>query len=538
MASPMARDLRPLLALGALLTSALLAAKRSFPTHDIEDAVSYLLLLLALAWAALRLAAYALDQADVPASTAAAAASTTATAAATSAAKTPQPANTIRILYLEYMPAWLAYKAADWMQGPYFHEVYANKMIDGKPMSESLISVMFLAGFVASMLVGTFAGPLTDSYGRRAGCIAFALLHSLGALSTLSDSLPLLLLGRACSGVAASLLQIAPEAWLISRHARLGLPPSTLQDVMGWAFFGDSIVAILAGRAATAAAEAAGATAPFLLSLVLLGLGALYSTLMWRENYGAAAAAAATDGGLARQLEDGLRATRASPAILALSITQALFEGSIMIFVLVWGSSVSQAAGDDVSVPFGSIFSCLMVGCVCGGAVVSLLSSYRVPAERFMPPVLFAAATALAAAATTVAGAAPVVRLAMPPWLKLTLCYVAFEAAVGVYFPAMGGLRSKHVPEQHRGAVMSLSRVPLNLLVIGVALGRDALGDAGSLLLAAVALVLASAAMSALGNDAKGLTIDKSPKPGPKRRQASPVRRVTRSATPARRKSG
>lgn len=66
------------------------------------------------------------------------------------------------------------------------------------------------------------------------------------------------------------------------------------------------------------------------------------------------------------------------------------------------------------------------------------------------------------------------------------------KVAVGVYFPAVGGMRSTHLPDAQRGTLTALSRVPLNLLVVAVALGRERLGTAGALRCAAAALAAAA----------------------------------------------
>jgi MFS family permease len=207
-------------------------------SHDeLEPTIDKLLITLACTWVALagvrRLAAGSRAPAESPASVASAAA--------------------LRSLQWRYLPAWLCFKAADWMQGSYFHEVYSS-MVDpatGAPLSQRAISALFLAGFVSSAVVGTAAGSLVDSYGRRAGCLAFSVVYSASALSVLASELPLLAAGRLLGGVATSLLMSAPEAWLCSEHARLGLPPSTLGGLFGWAYFADSIVAILAGQVRT-----------------------------------------------------------------------------------------------------------------------------------------------------------------------------------------------------------------------------------------------------------------------------------------------
>jgi len=43
-----------------------------------------------------------------------------------------------------------------------------------------------------------------------------------------------------------------------------------------------------------------------------------------------------------------------------------------------------------------------------------------------------------------------------------------FEIGVGIYFPIIGTLKSTHIPEESRSAVMNLFRLPLNILVVVV----------------------------------------------------------------------
>ena len=56
-------------------------------------------------------------------------------------------------------------------------------------------------------------------------------------------------------------------------------------------------------------------------------------------------------------------------------------------------------------------------------------------------------------------------------------CFFFFEAAVGVYWPSMGILKSQHVPEQIRATIYNLFRVPLNMLVVLVLLNLGVLSD-------------------------------------------------------------
>lgn len=100
---------------------------------------------------------------------------------------------------------------ADWLQGPYFYEVYSSKVINGTPVTLDLVSKLFLVGFASTGLFGPWLGRFVDTVGRKAGTLAFAGLYTLGAISTTSNILPILLLGRVAGGLGTSLLFSAPE---------------------------------------------------------------------------------------------------------------------------------------------------------------------------------------------------------------------------------------------------------------------------------------------------------------------------------------
>ena len=94
------------------------------------------------------------------------------------------------------------------------------------------VSRLFLTGFASTALFGPLVGRLCDSYGRKAGTLAFALLYSLGASSTKSNILGVLLLGRVLGGIGTSLLFSAPEAWLVGEAQREGVE-SSLGETFG-----------------------------------------------------------------------------------------------------------------------------------------------------------------------------------------------------------------------------------------------------------------------------------------------------------------
>ena len=126
----------------------------------------------------------------------------------------PKPA-AIKSLQIKFLAVFWLLKCADWLQGPYFYEVYSSKIFNGVPASLAVVSKLFLTGFASTALFGPIVGRLSDSKGRKRGTLAFVLLYSLGAASTKSNILGVLLMGRVLSGIGTSLLFSAPEAWMV-----------------------------------------------------------------------------------------------------------------------------------------------------------------------------------------------------------------------------------------------------------------------------------------------------------------------------------
>lgn len=376
---------------------------------------------------------------------------------------------------------WL-FKMADWLQGPYFYDVYSSKVINGQPVSTDMVARFFLTGFGTAAAFGAWVGRLVDANGRKAGSIAFALLYGLSALSVHSDRLSLLVLGRMAGGVGTALLFSAPEAWLVGEHQRAGFSDAWLSGTFGLAYLGDSIVAILAGQLAGSAAELHGPTAPFALSMVVLALGAAAVLATWRENTAltnaSTAPTAEVDSAQKVRIVDAWRKIIADPRILGVGAIQALFEGAMYIFVIQWPPAmIGVLPGKDV--PFGAVFSCLMAACMIGSSAFAAIAP-RLSVEVATAVMLALAAGSMAAPALT-SGSLPIV----------VASFLLFEACVGFYFPAIGTLRSKYVPDSHRGVMMAMFRVPLNVIVVAVMLTMRYLGLRGSLGCSATALVLA-----------------------------------------------
>jgi hypothetical protein len=71
-------------------------------------------------------------------------------------------------LQRKFLAVLLFAKFADWLQGPYFFEVYASKVDASTGISFTLadISLLFLARTSAAVVFGAFAGSWADTFGR------------------------------------------------------------------------------------------------------------------------------------------------------------------------------------------------------------------------------------------------------------------------------------------------------------------------------------------------------------------------------------
>uniref|UniRef100_A0A493TFX4 Molybdate-anion transporter n=1 Tax=Anas platyrhynchos platyrhynchos TaxID=8840 RepID=A0A493TFX4_ANAPP len=310
-----------------------------------------------------------------------------------------------------YLPAL----AADWLQGPYLYKLYQHY-----GFVETQIAVLYVCGFASSVLFGPVAASLVDALGRRASCVLFSLTYSACCLTKLSRDYLVLAAGRVLGGLSTALLFCAFEAWYIHEHVEHhDFPAEWVPATFSQAAFWNHVLAVGAGVVANAAAEwlGLGPVAPFVASIPLLVLAGAVALKDWDENYGKKRA-------LAKSCADGLRRLVADRRVLLLGTVQALFESVIYIFVFLW-TPVLDPHGPPLGIVFSSFMAASMVGASLYRLAVS--PSQESPAESFV-------------------------------------AFLLLELSCGLYFPAMGFLRRKAIPEKDRPGVTNWCRVPLNLL--------------------------------------------------------------------------
>ena len=277
----------------------------------------------------------------------------------------------------KFLPVFWLLRLSDWLQGPYFFAVYSTKVLStGVAPSLQTVSLLFLTGFASTAAFGPLVGRASDVYGRKLATLIFTFVYAAGALTTKSNVLSILLLGRVVSGVGTALLMSAPESWLVSES--LGDPETagSIGETFGKAYAGDSVVAIAAGLMAGKMEQIRGVTGPFELSAGVLGVAALALLGgVWGENRGG-------DGGEKNKklsIRDAATVVKKDEKILLVGMMQALFEAAMYIFVLQWPPIVSQAIGlsyaSSPATPYGLVFSCFMACCLLGSSIFSRLET-------------------------------------------------------------------------------------------------------------------------------------------------------------------
>ena len=120
-----------------------------------------------------------------------------------------------------------------------------------------------------------------------------------------------------------------------------------LGETFGWAYAGDSLVAILAGQLASITAAKEGPTGPFTLSVLFLALGSILALFTWKENVAprdtsadSATASSESSKDSSSSISNALSVLSKDRRILLLGAVQAFFEGAMYIFVLQWAPAI------------------------------------------------------------------------------------------------------------------------------------------------------------------------------------------------------
>jgi len=260
------------------------------------------------------------------------------------------------------------------------------------------------------------------------------------------NNFPLLMVGRVLGGISTSLLFSAFETWMVTEHRKRKFNEEWLADTFSTMSFLNGISAIISGLLAQLLADQLGEIGPFQAAIAMTVL-ALFFVLSWEENYGdnTTSQDGSSQGGMALIMNN--------KKVLLVGVVNSIFEGSMYSFVFMWVPTLFSVLGEFP--PTGLVFASLMCCISLGGLLFSpslLLRNFSAQGVGTMTFLVSAVALSV-----------PVYRQDL---LSVMAAFLVFETCVGIFFPCMGLLRSKVIPDEVQGTVMNIFRVPLNMLVV------------------------------------------------------------------------
>lgn len=149
-----------------------------------------------------------------------------------------------------------------------------------------------------------------------------------------------------------------------------------------------------------------------------------------------------------------------------------------------WVPTLLSLKGESDTLHTGLVFSSFMLAMTFGGMFFSLTLQFVPSAEALCALVYVAAAAAMAT---------PVF---IYDFNTILVAFLVLEMMVGMFSSCGGTLRSRHYPEHMHSSVMSVFRLPLNVLVVlGTTFADHAVDAAGrQLVFLAITVTLAFAA--------------------------------------------
>lgn len=330
---------------------------------------------------------------------------------------------------------------AEWLQSPYLYRIYSHY-----GFIDTQIAVIYVCGFISSILFGTASGYFADKWGRKKACIFFSVAYSLCCLSKASSSYGVLIIGRVIGGISTSALFNTFEAWYVYEHTQThDFPTEWISVTFSKASFFNGVIAITAGVIANTLSDWIdfGPVSPFLFAIPFLLIAGMLILTNWDENYGGKSVK------LAGPCFESLRLIVTKPKILLVGVVTSLFESVMFVFVFLWTPVL-----DPANPPLGIVFSCFMACVMIGGVFFDAAVARKISALRIIELAIFLGLASNLASSFASANHPR----------KTFLAFLLMELACGLYFPAMNSVRQRILPEAHHAGIMNWFRVPLNVI--------------------------------------------------------------------------
>jgi len=183
---------------------------------------------------------------------------------------------------------------------------------------------------------------------------------------------------------------------------------------------------------------------------------------LWGENKGDVALVSSSVAPRSK-LSEAIEVLQKDNKIVLIGLIQSCFESSMYIFVFMWTPKLEALFKP---LPHGQVFGCFMACSMMGSSLVNILIKLRGSPASYLRELLLVSALCLSLPA-----------LVTSSGVLALICFFIFEAACGVYFPSMGIIKSKYVPEEVRATLYNVFRVPLNVIVVVVLANLGSISD-------------------------------------------------------------
>jgi len=204
--------------------------------------------------------------------------------------------------------------------------------------------------------------------------------------------------------------------------------------------------------------------------LLFLLVGSVIISVSWSENTGDAKIE------LANTLTNAAIRLKQDSKIAYLGLIQSFFEGAMYVFVFMWTPALESTS--HLPIYHGWVFASFMICVLIGSVIFKWLLERGIRVEKSAMYVFAIAAVSIAIPAN----------IANHTFRFLAFC--VFEVCVGMFWPSLGFMRSRYVPEEVRATVMNMFRIPLNFIVCIVLYHISSLSEFSVFMICCLCLVI------------------------------------------------
>ncbi|KAL6587671.1 hypothetical protein OROMI_000649 [Orobanche minor] len=368
----------------------------------------------------------------------------------------------------------ILYALASVMQGLW--AVFGEYELAYFGLSKEQMLTFLSVGYAVSLFIGSFLGVLSDLIGHKKLCLLFYMLHLFVTICKIVIGTPTIWLISISLSLASSIFSFGFETWMVVEHEKLGQRQDSLNDMFGLMTFFES--ATLIGSQMVANYLIDGNVDKNIKSTwngtVVLAVAAIvYVTRSWKE-----APQIATISDYHISLHRHAIRVQENMVVIVDTILRTLFCCGVLDSLgpnysdealplnpfneigyhdveILTGSHFTKADGREVLL--GLVYPCLLGSKMLGSTLFPWFfhGRFMLRIEEYLSYAFVIMGLALSVVAYDYQEIGVLVSL-----------FCIFHACMGVVLPSLATLRTMYVPNEIRGAIMSLSLMPANASVL------------------------------------------------------------------------